>query len=1034
MGKPNGMKMWRNGKLKKTMKKHILQIISSGILVLLLFSVMQSSSISTDIVEETTKNLSDTVSVDDNYYTWEDTFDNAQKIDDTHSEHYLVEDGKVVMYATFPQWTDAAWTRMKIISITSAVSMSDAVIKITVDYDSDMKSDYADLRFKFNTDDYWLPYWIEEKNPEPNNPYAIIWLRISSLPEGQSNISVFYGNPTATDESEYWSVFDENSWQKYYAHDHKVSYHMENEGAWDPDVCWGDDRFFVSWEEGTPRYLPLGMIYRQQIRGCFYSEEGEQIGNRFDITEWNENPTTAFRCENPAASYGKSESTELFFVAYEYYNTPSDDLSRDIKGALVAADATSITDVEYIDICVESGNQADPVVSYDEEQHRFFVVWEDGREGTSNYNIYGKFFDINGDQIGSEKIISDNPNSQCEPWITLDAKNNHYMIVWEEGVDPELGPFEIWGQLFTINADSLGDEFLISQQASSVVDYNFPCVAFCDLTERFLITWQEDDISDNEWYGHIWGKLLDENGNTVVDTFKIANGAFERTNVVPHLSSSFFVVYDGGGDIWGKLVSSEGNVNPYVLQLSDSESDPADWANIDSSGDHIFVAWEDTRVEYPDPYNALDLPDVYSNIWSFNTPSGSEVTYHVSEEHSLVVTSQIMSEPITPSNLESWHMFEAEKQGDITFDIVNGYDPTDVIMADVSSGANIQNIKSSSIRLKATFHRNNPSSSPFLDYWSVSYVGEDDEPPETTVEDIEGIQGLHDWYISESVILWLHAEDYPKDTGSGVKSIYYTLNNGEQQTYNQDSGLKLSTSQSSNWMGEWRVVFWASDNAGNIESHTSSDNRRIIKIDADRPYVEITSPANEEEVETPFWVRANPSDNAGIERVEFDIEPFGEREGLPYVDREPPFEWYCDVEEIEDQLSLDPELGSAGVNVMIRAQAFDESGQTWTDQHWVHITNWESSGDFSNALGFIIGMGQSENNLNLFSSQNTKIPSCLYLGRLQWQFDEGFCFSAGTSGVYGNSGAQSGSAQMFFGIAGEHNQWFAGIGFGILMH
>ena len=66
----------------------------------------------------------------------------------------------------------------------------------------------------------------------------------------------------------------------------------------------------------------------------------------------------------------------------------------------------------------------------------------------------------------------------------------------------------------------------------------------------------------------------------------------------------------------------------------------------------------------------------------------------------------------------------------------------------------------------------------------------------------------------------------------------------------------------------------------------------IIKIDADRPYVEITSPANEEQLEIPFWVRANPSDNVGIERVEFDIEPFGEREGLPLKDYDPPYEWF----------------------------------------------------------------------------------------------------------------------------------------------
>ena len=82
-----------------------------------------------------------------------------------------------------------------------------------------------------------------------------------------------------------------------------------------------------------------------------------------------------------------------------------------------------------------------------------------------------------------------------------------------------------------------------------------------------------------------------------------------------------------------------------------------------------------------------------------------------------------------------------------------------------------------------------------------------------------------------------------------IETTYYSLNGDTQQVYNDDAGLVLSTSQGSNWMGEWSVNFWSVDNAGNAENKNKPENTRIIKIDAGRPYVEITSPTNEEQVE-----------------------------------------------------------------------------------------------------------------------------------------------------------------------------------------
>ncbi|EMR75490.1 hypothetical protein MBGDF03_00988 [Thermoplasmatales archaeon SCGC AB-540-F20] len=46
-----------------------------------------------------------------------------------------------------------------------------------------------------------------------------------------------------------------------------------------------------------------------------------------------------------------------------------------------------------------------------------------------------------------------------------------------------------------------------------------PVFVFCEETERYLITWNDCDISDEDWYGNIWGMILDDSGDVVVDTF-----------------------------------------------------------------------------------------------------------------------------------------------------------------------------------------------------------------------------------------------------------------------------------------------------------------------------------------------------------------------------------------------------------------------------------------------------------------------------------------------------------------------------------
>jgi len=885
---------------------------------------------------------------DDEVYQWVDNFDNGQKIDMSLSEDYVVENGKIGMDETYTWWTDPSWTRAKIITLDSSISDNNVAIKLIVEHDSDMRSDYGDVRFRYNAG--WLEYWIEEKNPDPQ--YAIIWVKIPSISQGTSDMYMFYGKPSAQDEGSYWAVFDENSWQSEHVHDERVTNHWYKEGAWDPDVCYGDGKFLVTWEEGTG-FVPLqGTIFQQQIRGCYYDTAGDPISNRFDIVD-EQDETPPYRYESPASAYGKSGK---FFVAYEAYINPitNNYIDRDIEGAIVstAADGASTR----FTICSESNIQADPRVAYDPNHDRFFVVWEDGRSGTSNYDIYGRMYDSNGNSVGGEfSLVQGTPNqalTQCEPWIAFDTANNHYMVVWEESTDqPDTGPFEIWGQLFDWQGGGLGSPQRISQLSSGSTDYNFPSVAFCELTEKFLVTWNQADISSDDFSGYVYGRFIDENGNLDPSVITIATGQYCRTDVVPYLSTSFFVSYDNWagstGDIWGKMVNNDGSVNQYTIQLSDGDSDPCDWVNIGSSGDKIFVAWEDIRLVYQDPFDGMS--DIYSNVWSLNTPSGSDVSCDFGDEKSLVLNAHVVSVPIAPVNWQEWCEFDAVKTGNVDFDILDADNPDQVLKSDVSPGYNLESINKASIRLRARFSRNDPSVAPTLDMWSVTYFGKDELPPETWVSDVVGLEGLNGYYKSETVKIYLDAKDYPEDTGSGVYKTWYRVNEGSGwgPTLEYNEFIELAAPGDTK-QGSWEVNFWSEDNKGNIEDKTETPNTRSIKIDWGIPFVTITEPVNEQRLTMGFWIRATAEDNVGLEKVEFDISPFGDRPGLPFEDKEPPYEWYCDVEQIKKAKSMatmhsgDIAPLSSGVNLWIRTFAYDYAGHSYYSEIVVYITDWDA--------------------------------------------------------------------------------------------
>jgi len=824
----------------------------------------------------------------DPFFTWEDDFDTIEWIEGSMSYDYEVVEGLAQIKNTYEVWTNSDWTKLVPINLTNNAgsSLSDYAFSLIIEHDPDMQDEYDDIRFKHeNYPTTWLNYYIESYDSNE----AIVWIKIPEIPTGESMLYLFYGNPDAYDESDFYSVFSD--WDEEWENDERLTYHNTKEGSWDPDVAYGlnqndEDIFLVTWEEGRAYYFPLSN-FKQEIRGSIYDSYGDC--EEFDFTIFTENKDY-YRNENPSSAFGD----DIFFIAFEHYIDPvnGNKIERDVYGAIIDTYG-SVEDT--FNICTGSDVAADPCVVFDSINNQFCVVWEDAREGYNNYDIYGKIFDSDGNQIGSEKEICTTSNSQHEPWIAYDSVNEQYLIVWEEGLTADEGPFSIFAGLFDKDLNQIGSTTTIVT-GDEDKDYNFPCVCYSKETECFLITFNDCDISDEDWYGSVWGTILDDSGDIIEDTFVIKNGNFVRTDIAVYLSSSFFVSYGDSENIWGNLVSSEGEVFSDDVQMSASTSAIADWASIDSNGDKIFVSWEDLRIYYSPPWD--NMPDVYGNIWNLNIPSGSEVEVEFGTEKKLILEAQLTSKPIDPENLVAWIEFGVDFDNTITFDILD-YDGN-ILIEEASNGEDLTGIDPEdfpSIRVQGHLSREDPSYSSTIDSWSVMYVGVDEIPPETTIGEIIGDQGLENWYVGNVKIV-LNATDGLY--GSGVNHTYFKIDDGLTIEYDPQLGIRLpqdATGDPNTPHGQWDIYYWSIDKAGNLEPEQGPIN---IKIDKVTPHCTIWDPPDRANVPLGgnFLVQATAIDNgSGIHYVSFDVGPPYNNPVNVYED-DPPgsgnYKWLCD--------------------------------------------------------------------------------------------------------------------------------------------
>jgi hypothetical protein len=213
----------------------------------------------------------------------------------------------------------------------------------------------------------------------------------------------------------------------------------------------------------------------------------------------------------------------------------------------------------------------------------------------------------------------------------------------------------------------------------------------------------------------------------------------------------------------------------------------------------------------------------------------------------------------------------------------------------------------------------------------------DETPPETTYSPAID---ENKWYTSSMTINF-----NAQDDESGVDKTYYTLDGGSQTELPGSNQLTISAD------GMHQIVFWSVDNVGNIETHNDEYHQIHIKIDKEKPLLNISKPDNgifwrDNKIwpilanplfnwSTPLIIRhitiiADASDaTSGIDKVEFYIDDV-----LKHTDTNgSPHDWLWDE--------------TVFFRRVIKITAYDNAGHTATITKEVIIFN-------INILGSII--------------------------------------------------------------------------------
>lgn len=137
-----------------------------------------------------------------NHARWEDNASNttgkfASAVDfDGTNDRVATSSANGIGGRTPGSWWDSGWDKRKLITVSNSGSaLTDYQVNVTVVHETDMQSDFDDLRFT-NSTGTLLDYWIEDFTASTT---ASVWIEVDSIgATGDTSVFMYYGNSGAS--------------------------------------------------------------------------------------------------------------------------------------------------------------------------------------------------------------------------------------------------------------------------------------------------------------------------------------------------------------------------------------------------------------------------------------------------------------------------------------------------------------------------------------------------------------------------------------------------------------------------------------------------------------------------------------------------------------------------------------------------------------------------------------------------------------------------------------------------------------------
>jgi hypothetical protein len=250
----------------------------------------------------------------------------------------------------------------------------------------------------------------------------------------------------------------------------------------------------------------------------------------------------------------------------------------------------------------------------------FMIVWTDYREyGYPRYSdIYGRFYDYDGNPIGANIVINVNASTNKSPSVDVDGDGN-FIITW---YDMRYGNWDIFAQRYSSGFQPIGGNFKVNDDNGTAYQHN-PRVSAAD-EGSFVIVWKDNRTGNDD----IFAQVFDRDANPVGGNIKINSDAGDSRQDFPDIGcdpGGNFVVawhdyrngsYPDDADIYARKFYADGSPYGSEFRVNDDNGSANQFhpaVAVDDSA-NIVICWDDYRnggyPDNPDIYFQKYLPDL----------------------------------------------------------------------------------------------------------------------------------------------------------------------------------------------------------------------------------------------------------------------------------------------------------------------------------------------------------------------------------------------------------------------------------------